>query len=399
MTLELTSAGLTTRTLTEIADAIKAEIRSEISASMDLSTSSPQGQMVQIFAREVRKIEEALAALHAAYNPAGATGSMADILSALTGTVRRAATFSTVSATVNVDPGTYSAGSLVASVVGNPDAQFSNADEVVNSGGSAADVVVTYRALESGPVQAPSGTLQISGPVSGWNSITTAVDATPGEDIETDAALLVRRAQEVQAQGSTTVDAIRADISQNVSGVISVTVVENDTDTTVDSIPPHSFEAIVYGPAAPSTEDNEAVAAQIFASKPAGIRAYGSTSIDVADEQNNTHAIGFTRPTEIDAAIVVEGTVQTVVGIGLSGLKDDLAERANAVLAVGDNLDWSEIAAWAHELIPGLYRLSNVEVGTSGGSTTPFTNLTATSREIIRLDASDITLTLGDGLP
>lgn len=399
MTLALTSTGLTTRTLQEIKSEIETELRSEISSSLDLSPSSPQGQMVAIFSRQARKLEEAFVALYNAMNPAGATGAQADILARLTGTTRRAATSSRVSATVNVDPGTYVAGSLVAAVDGNPDALFENAEDVVNAGGAAADVVATFTAQDTGPVSAPSGTLDISGPVSGWNSITTAADATLGLNAESDAELLVRREQEVQAQGSTTVDAIRADISQNVGGVISATVIENDTDATVDGIPPHAFEAVVYGPASPTSDDDQAVADQILNSKPVGIQAHGTTTKTSTDAQGNDHTIKFTRPTSLAAGVSIDLEVESTSAVSASGLQVSIAEEITSRLGVGDSLDWSELVKVCFDLVGGLIRVTDVQIGPSGGPLVSMTDYTATARQIVTLTSGDVSLTITEGTP
>ena len=58
-----------------------------------------------------------------------------------------------------------------------------------------------------------------------------------------------------------------------------------------DGIPPHSFEIVVDG-----GNDSE-IAQIIFRRKCPGIRAFGSTSVDIADNYGNIINIGFSRPT------------------------------------------------------------------------------------------------------
>lgn len=396
--MPLTSAGYSAPTLDEILSEIETDQRTAISNALDQSASSPLGQLNGIFSRQIRKVYEAAAALYAATNPNGATGTQLDQLAALTGTYRAAATFTRVAVVVNVDPGTYAAGALVARVASNPSALFSNVDAVTNGGGSAADVSATFQALEAGSVQAPANTLEISGPFSGWNAVTSNTEGVTGSPADTDGALRARRNAEIAAQGSTTVDAIRADILRLVPGVISASVLENDTDATVDGIPPHSFEAVVYGPAAPTADDNQALADQIFASKPVGIQAHGSTSVTVEDSQGNSHSVGLTRPTEVPAGL--ELTLQsTQSGLDALGLRTDIAALAQAALAVGSDLDWSEAVAWAFQAVPGTVRVTAVEVGPAAGPLTAYGTLSADARELITLDSTDIVLNITEGAP
>lgn len=144
--------------------------------------------------------------------------------------------------------------------------------------------------------------------VAGFNS----VDATPGRNIETDAELRIRRENLLRITGKATVEAIRSAIL-DVDSVVQAYVFENDTDVTDGyGIPPHSIEAVVSG----GTDAD--VAAAIYDSKAAGIRAHGDTTIVVTDSMGFTHDIGFSRPTPvpiwIDLTIVVNSGTFPVDG-------------------------------------------------------------------------------------
>ena len=271
MTIQLTSTGLEIDTQDEIKSDFETRQRANISDRLDVSTTSPHGQHNAIVSRALRLIHETLAAIYMGMDPDSATGDALDRVSAITGTTREAASATRTTVVVNVDPGTYAAGALVAQVTGRPNDRFENVEAVTNGGGSAANFSVIFDAQNTGPVSCPQNTLAIAGPVAGWNSIVSHTEGATGSDVESDAALRLRREQEVTNPGSTSTSGIAADLSRNISAIQTVTVIENDTDATVDSIPPHSVEAIVFGPDAPTSADNEAVAAQILASKAAGI--------------------------------------------------------------------------------------------------------------------------------
>lgn len=395
---ELTDAGLDTSTQAEILAAIEADQRAEISSRLDLSTASPWGQLNRILARAHRLLEEGLAALYMAMDPDSATGDALDRLSAITGTYRRAATKSTVTVTINVDPGTYAAGTLAAHVTGRPADRFVNAEDVTNAGGTAADVAVVFEAERPGPVQAPADSLTIAGAVSGWNSIVTHPDADVGSDAESDADLRLRRAREVANPGSTSTSGIAADISAlagaGITAVESVTIIENDTDATVDGIPPHSIEAIVYGPDSPTAADNLAVAKQIFESKAGGIGTYGNTSVNVTDSEGQVHSIKFTRPTTVDLTVVIAVDVQPSAYEGDTVLKEEIAKRAAEVYVPGYDAAGSQIAAWAHG-VGGVLRVTSVTI--NGGA--PFGTVAIDTRTKARIQTANITVNATPATP
>lgn len=388
----LSSTGLLVPTLDEIKAAIDAAARAEIDPRIDLSESSPMGQFSAIVSRQIRKVWEAVEALYAAADPDGATGQSLDRIAALTGTERREATASRVTATVTVEPGTYPAGSLIAHVDGRPTDRFASVDPVTNGGASPANFSAVFEAETTGPVLAPSGTLtEIASPVAGWTAVTNAADATPGLAAETDPQLRVRRGREVQGVGSTTVDAIRSALSR-LSGVLEVYVFENDSDATVEGIPPHAFEAVVYGPDPAAASDDDIVAATIFAEKPAGIQAFGSTTETVIDSQGSFHAIGFTRPTAI--ALGVEVDVDT---LDSDYAGDDAVEAAilagfAEVQGVADDGRWSRFAAWAQS-VRGVVGVTEVRLGPSGGPLVAFADVPITIRQRATLDVGDILVT------
>lgn len=392
----LTSAGLDTPTLPEIKAEIDAQIRATISDRVDLSADSPAGQIVTICARQIRKVWETLEAVYAAMDPLGATGVTLRRLAALTGTYPRAATFSTVTATVNVDPGTYAPGTLVAYVTGRPEDRFVNADAVVNGGGFAANFAAAFRAEVAGPVQAPSGTLIERVPVAGWNSITNPADAVAGSDAETDPELRARRIAEINTLGSARAEAIRSDVLQ-VDGVIEAYVIENDTEATVEGVPPLSIEVIVYGPASPSLDDDAAVAEAIFNSKAAGVRTFGSENVTLLDDQGFYQEIEFTRATLVPVGLEIELTYFEPEYPGDTAVIEKIVERAAAYLRVSYDVTPSKISAWCHE-VPGVLSVDLVRTGDPGG---PFSaaSYTIDIREIAQISAGDIDVSATPGAP
>ena len=89
---------------------------------------------------------------------------------------------------------------------------------------------ILFRCLDVGPIACPANSLtEILTPIGGWTSVTNPTAGVTGRFIETDAELRIRRANSIRLAGNATVEAIRAHLLQNVTGVTSALVFENQT--------------------------------------------------------------------------------------------------------------------------------------------------------------------------
>lgn len=301
----LTAVGLQIDTQEQILADIQAKQLTDISTTLDISSASPIGQLNGIISGKLREIQELVQAVYKSYDPDAAEGQAQDQLYALTGVVRKIATYSRlVGVQVNLNAGVTLPQGSVAQVLGNQEIRFASVAAVTNPGGAPATVTVDFIAEQAGPIQVNTGALtEIATPVSGWNTVYNPTDALPGANQETKGEFRARREIELAKPGTSPVAAIRADISE-VPGVISVTVFENSTDSyDVDGIPPHSIEAVIYDAGAVG---DAVLAERIFRAKAGGIRAYGSTVVTHTDEDGNTYQIGFTRPTNRDVWLTID---------------------------------------------------------------------------------------------
>lgn len=381
----LDPTGLTTSSQAEILAAIEADERAEISDRLDLSTSSPIGQLNRIVARAIALSEEALAAIYNAIDPDAASGDALLRLCALTGTVREAATAAEIVASTTLTAGTYAPGSLVFYPEGRPEHRYSNVENIVTAG---ATLDVLYRAEGTGTAFnfSSGGVTQV--PVAGW-ALVSLVSYTLGTDIETEAALRQRRASEVESPGSSSASGIAADLTREIPEIVSVYVTENDTDATVDSIPAHAIEVVVFG-----GTDDDAIAEQILASKAAGIGTYGTTTRTVYDSENQAHTIKFTRPAEVAITPITLTVAVSANGYaGDTALAEHIAERAAEVFVPGLNAAWSQFVTWAME-VAGVLRVSAINLGAGA-----FTDVAINSRQIATVDALDITVTSAAATP
>jgi len=155
----------------------------------------------------------------------------------------------------------------------------------------AGQILVTATAQQAGAIAAPIGTVSIiQTPQLGWNSVSNPSAATPGNPVETDAALRIRQSNSVSLPAMSTLASIVASISA-ITGVTQVAAYENATNSTdSNGLPPHSISMVVAGGAAAS------IAAAILAKKTPGTATYGSTSQSVNDTIGLAHTINFYTP-------------------------------------------------------------------------------------------------------
>ena len=160
-----------------------------------------------------------------------------------------------------------------------------------------------FTAEDYGPMDVSANTVnQIVSTMTGWDSVNNYVAGNIGRNLETDDELRLRYDRGVFILGAATLESIKANLQQNVPGILTVQVYENEDDVAdSDGRPPHSIEVIAYG------GDPQDIANQIYLVKAAGIDTFGSVLVQVTDSANYDHAIYFNRP--IPAYIWVDVTV------------------------------------------------------------------------------------------
>lgn len=295
--------GFTKRTQEDLVAQVSADEVSELSPALDVSSTSPMGQLNGVIMKVAAELWDNLAAVYVAGDPDRNTGDGQDAVCAITGTTREAASHSQVAVNMALQATvTVPAGSLM-SISGNPSVQFELVGPEPAPGFPVVPGDVTsvgagfydgrFQAVNTGPVAANAGTLSvIVTPVTGWGNSVNFSDAALGRDLETPTALRIRREQELAAPGSTPVDALRAELyrlmaANNIVGFANV--IENTQDVVdADGRPPHSVEALVDDGPSPLADDF--IAQTLWDGRAGGIQTFGSTTGNAFD------AIGVVRP-------------------------------------------------------------------------------------------------------
>lgn len=204
-----------------------------------------------------------------------------------------------------------------------------------------------------------------------------------GEEVESDTDLRARFDATKSSSGAGTTEAISSAILR-VSLVEGVAIVENDTDETVDGVPPHSFECYVLCP----DSQNELVAAAIFNKKPLGIKAVGDLSVDVTDESGVTHTVGFTKTAEVPIYIKLAITTnQYFSADGVDKIKEYVAEYINGLKNDAD-VYLSSIYGYVYK-VAGIVNVSSLTMSTNGSSYST-SDISIGIAEVARVDTANI---------
>jgi hypothetical protein len=248
--------GLQVRTYEETLAFYAAAFQRIYGADVNLESNSPDGQMLGIITQDVVDLQDLLVAVNASFDPDQAFGVILDQRVALNGVQRQGGTYTVTNITL-VNSKSINLYGLDQST----EPVYTVSDNAGNRwllittelGLSAGSHVLAFRAENPGAQLTTPNT--ITTPVTIVLGVTSVNNpstyTTLGEDEETDVALKVRRAKSVALGSSGYVVALEAAL-QNISGMTSARVFENDGDATdADGIPGHSIWTIVSGSALP----------------------------------------------------------------------------------------------------------------------------------------------------
>lgn len=384
-TYGVTDSGFVLKPLDVIRDEMAAKQRADIDPNWNTESDSVAGQYNGIVADQLAQLWEVSEANSNALSR-DADGAPLDIIGALTGTPRRAATTSKVTLTVTLGSGiTVPAGSIV-SVENDPSIRVVTLADV-----TAPATTVAAQAETAGAVTANSGTLSvIETPVSGWSAVTNADPLAGGLPIETDEQYRLRQLDELARGGGGSVPGIRADILAIGDEVTACEVLENDTLVTVDGMPGKSVEAIVQG------GDDQDIADALFASKSGGIYTHGSVGpITVVDDQGYEHDVRFSRPTGRRVYIALGLTTVGDYTDLETEVKDAIVAAAvtrssHGYQAIGGDVYAAQILVAALSVANVLNGRAALSFSTISDPTAGASALTISSREIATIASIDI---------
>lgn len=236
--------------------------------------------------------------------------------------------------------------------------------------------------------------------LAGFDSVTNPVGGTGGRDEEEDDDYRERAKRELSEGMRASLPALISQL-RNVDGTKSITIIDNDTNSTdADGRPGHSFEAIVE---APDTSYDD-IARTILDTKAAGdasVGGYAGTEVTRTLELVNGQSkeISFSEPVHIK--IYVDCALsKTASYAGDEQVKDNIVQYIGGALNSGDTTS-GEIGAGDDVIynqvleavmdVEGVYDVTNLEVGTSSDPTGT-SNVSIADNEVATSDATDTSL-------
>lgn len=302
---QITGSGLEVKTVSEIVSDITASMQTIYGDDINVESSSPDGQLINIFAQAAADNLELLTDVYNSFSVEVAYGRSLDQRVAINGLARISGTYTRTMVSITVDRAINLTGldeldtdptATVFTVEDDSGNQFYlEENQVITVAGTYS---YAFRAVDIGAVETTQNTIT--------NQVTTILGVTAvnnpssalsvGVNEETDAQLKVRHAKMFKLASTGPADAVRAALLA-VDGVVDAYVVENDTDGTVSFVPSHSIRCVVNG----GTDAD--VAEAIYSKKAPGCGTYGATVVSVARPQGNSINISFDRAVSEDLYI------------------------------------------------------------------------------------------------
>lgn len=333
--------------------AISDRLASAFGSYFDTSAESPDGQVIGVVADLAKQCLDIAQESYNQYNPNTAYSVGLDQIVALNNVKRFINKATTVTLNLDGTAGTnVAAGSKVKD---ENDNIFTINDAVVLPTSITATCTVT------GPiVVGANATWTIIDTVTGWTSVENLEAGYTGIDYEEDAALRARRANSTIISGTGPIDAIYSALAK--LGLEYVTIIDNDTDNTIDGQPSGTIQVIVKG-GTPSE-----IAQAIYQEKGTGVRTYGTTSQEVTDSKGYIKTIKFSRPADTP----IYATVNIKRLKGSSNDSQIMTQTACTDFInntkIGDAVVWSELLSYIAEQVD-LISIKSLYIGRSANPT------------------------------
>ena len=350
----ITDAGIVVKSFDEITASLENRFKLEFGETFDTTPESPDGQNIRIMAAFIADQWILAEQAYHAYNVAVVGGAGLDNLVRLNGIYRIVDAPTKVSlrfsATTSVGE-TVPKGTIVKTADG---LEFATIRDLVLPG----EVVAECTTM--GPIVIyPNEVTKLQGSFEPDITVTNPEAGVTGVTRESDSQLRARRERSIVRTGTATAEAIYAAVVD--LNLEFIAVLENDTDETVNGIPPHSFLTVVEGG---SLED---VAERIYRNKAIGIKAHGNTIINIKDSQGINHPIGLSRPVQVPVHVRVKVVRPDNVAISsLRVIRDTLVDHVNKI-QISKPVEWAKMFAPATIAAPKV-NIKTIEISTDGVS-------------------------------
>lgn len=383
----VSETGIAAPSYADILASLQASFRLIYGADAYLEPDSQDGQLLAVFAQALHDSNQAVIAAYNSFSPQTAVGVGLSNVVKINHMARLVATKSQVNVTLTGQAGT----TILNGIAGDADGQRWMLPVTVTIP-PAGTLIVTAEAEFSGALAAPIGAVNlILTPTAGWQSVTNASAATPGQPVESDAELRARQEITPAINSYTVLSGLAASLKA-LPGVVYGTVYENDTSTTDgNGVPGHSVACVVKGGVAAD------IAATIYAKKGPGVGTHGTTTIVITDVSGAARDIKFFIPTEkpIKVTIALQAGTNYTSAIA-TRIKQTVVDFING-LEIGEDLVVNRL--YGPALLLGAadsetYKITSVQAALAPGGTLGTTDVVMSFVEKATAVVSDITISL-----
>ncbi|MDH1268922.1 hypothetical protein N5C81_14955 [Rhizobium pusense] len=378
--------GISVPAYTDVLTYLKSAYQGIYGSDVYLEPDSLDGQFVALLALAITDANNMAASVYNAFSPSTAQGVGLSSVVKINGIARNIASNSTVDVALIGVAGTTVTNGIVSDDAGN---NWSlPASVVIPPSGT---ITVTAVCQTIGAVTAAIGAVStIATPTRGWQSVSNAAIANPGNPVETDANLRNRQATSTALPSLTILEGIVGALAA-ITGVTRYRAYENDTDVTdSNGIPSHSIAIIIEG------GDAQAIGQTIADRKTPGSGTFGTTTVTVVDAIGVSHAVKFSRPVSVGlkAGITVKAFAGYTVAIE-NALKQAVADYINA-LPIGQSVYFTRLyvpANLGNSISGSTYEVTNLQIAKLADPLAA-ADVTIAFNEAAACSASNITVTV-----
>lgn len=321
----LNASGLTTATQAELLANFTTAYQQIYGPNIDLSSSTPDGQMMNIYIQAIIDLENLLTQIYNSFNPQLAIGNVLDQRCAINGITRRAGTYTVTPITVVTSSSVNLYGL---------DQTDQPVYTVSDNSGNQWQLITTQLGVSTGShsfdfqAALPGATITIPNTITVQVTIVLGVVSvnnpstytTLGTNEESDAQLRLRRQISVSLGSQGYYQGLLGAL-ESINGVTSAFIYENFSATTdADGVPGHSIWVIVAGTGAAAD-----IANAIYQKRNAGCGMFGSQSYMVNQINGTTFTVFWDNVVPVNLFIYfnassINGTTAPNVSGILSGL-------------------------------------------------------------------------------
>lgn len=316
--------GIQTATQAELLAQFVANLQTIYGANISVTSDTPDGQWINIFIQSDLDNLDLLSQVNAMFDPDQAIGILLDQRCAINGIQRKGGTFTVVSITlvINQNCNLFGLDQTEQPVYTISDASGNLYQlQTTQLGVAAGTYEYLFQAETIGALAPTPNTITV--PVTivlGVVSINNpAVAITIGENQESDANLRLRRQQSVSNSSQGYLAGLLGTL-ENIPGVTSAFVYENNSDTTDGSgVPAHSIWVIVAG--TPAASD---VANAIYTKRNAGCGMFGTMSFTITQINGTLFTVFW--DSVVPENLFIHFTATSINGVDQPRLADILTD-------------------------------------------------------------------------